>query len=331
MKMLHLRSEWSRMPTGLFAQKLSEIGEYHDISFDPTMPEDELIALIGKYDVLLTIWGNFDIPAKLAEKPGNLKYICNVSGTVKPWTPTEIIESDIVVTNWGDAQAGNIAEGAMALLLSTLKDIPSYVISTRAGINGRGNQVGGTLYNARVAIYGLGVIGIRFVEMIRPFGAKLYVYDPYVENLPDDCTRVNSLDELCQNADILVVHAGRSAETDYSITARHLAMLPDNGVIINTARGEIFVQEDLYAALKNGRLRAGIDVFDADIYPEDHPSRQYPNMTYTSHTIGIPNWPPQDENILAPMYEVALENLTRFKNNEPLKFIMDSVRYFRST
>ena len=333
MKMLHLRSQKSRMPAcdSLFAKKLNEIGEYHDIPLEPHMSEDDIIELIGQYDVLLTIWNNFPVPAKLAQKPGKLRYICNVSGSLNQWIPMEIIESGIEVTNWGDAQANPIAEGAMALLLAALKDIPTFVLKTRAGINGMEGQVNGTLYNSRVGIYGLGFIGMRFLEMIRPFGPVLYVYDPYVKNLPDDCIRVNSLDELCQNCDIFVVHAGRSAETDYSINARHLAMLPDHAVIVNTARGELFVQDDLYAALETGRLRAGIDVFCSDIYPEDHPSRQFPNMIYTSHCVGKALWPPLREGQLARMYEIALENLTRFKNGEPLEFVMDSVRYLRST
>jgi len=316
---------------GLFAKKLNEIGEYYDIPLEPDMTDDDIVDLIGQYDVLLTTWGNCPIPAKLAQKPGNIKYICNVSGSLNPWIPLEIIESNIPVTNWGDAPANNIAEGAMALLLATLKDIPSYVLKTRAGINGMEGQVGGTLYNSRVGIYGLGFIGMRFLEMIRPFGPKLYVYDPYVENLPSDCIRMNSLDELCSNCDIFVVHAGRSEETDYSINAKHLAMLPDHAVIVNTARGELFVQDDLYAALETGRLRAGIDVFCSDEYPADHPSRQYENMIYTSHCVGKAMWPPLRSDQLERMYEVALENLTRFKNGEPLKFIMDVTRYSRST
>jgi len=333
MKILHLRSHRSRMPisSGLFAKKLNEIGEYHDIPLEPHMTEDDIVNLIGQYDVLLTTWNNFPVPAELAKKPGNLKYICNVSGSLNQWIPKEIIESSIPVTNWGDAPANNIAEGAMALLLATLKDIPAFVLKTRDGVNGMEGQVNGTLYNSRVGIYGLGFIGMRFLEMIRPFGPKLYVYDPYVTNLPDDCIRANSLDELCQNCDIFVVHAGRSEETDYSINASHLAMLPDHAVIVNTARGELFVQEDLYAALETGRLRAGIDVFCSDYYPGDHPSRQYTNMIYTSHCVGKALWPPLRDDQLERMYEVALENLTRFKNGEPLKFIMDRVRYSRST
>ena len=331
MKILHLRSQRSRMPGGVFAEKLKKIATYDDIPFDPEMPEEQLIDLIGQYDVLLTIWGHFPIPPALAKKPGNLKYICNVSGTLKDWVPQEIIDSHIIVTNWGDAPANSIAEGAMALLLAALKDIPTFVLNARQGINGRGNYPGGTLYNARVAIYGMGVIALRFVEMIRPFGAKLYVYDPYVDTLPEGCVRVDSLDALCANADILVVHAGRSEETDYSITAKHLAMLPDNGVIVNTARWELFNQKDLFEALKDGRLRAGIDVMDGDHLPKDESARQYPNMMYTSHQVGAADWPPLQDGELPRMYEVALENLTRFKNGEAVKFVMDAHRYARST
>ena len=333
MKMLHLRSERSRMPEpdSLFADKLREIGEYHDIPHDPAMSEEDLIDLIGQYDVLLTIWGHFPLPAGLAKKPGKLRYICNVSGTVRHWIPIEIVEAGILVTNWGDAPANGVAEGAMALLLAALKDIPTYVLNTRAGINGNTGCVSGTLYNARVAIYGLGVIGLRFVEMIRPFGARLFVYDPYVDTLPEGCTRVNSLDELCANADIFVVHAGRSVETDYSITAKHLAMLPDHAVIVNTARGELFNQDDLYAALESGRLRAGIDVLAGENFPENHPARQWPNWVYTSHAISNDDWPPLKDGQMKRMYEIAIENLTRFKNNEPLHFVMDTVRYSRST
>ena len=331
MKMLHLRSHRSRMPVGLFAEKLNEIGEYHDIPHDPSMSEDDIIDLIGQYDVLLTIWGNVPIPCGIAKKPGKLKYICNVSGSLSPWISMDIIKSDIQVTNWGDAPANSVAEGAMALLLAALKDIPTYVLNSRAGLDGRGDCVSGTLYNARVAIYGLGAIGLRFVEMIQPFGAKLFVYDPYIDRMPEGCTRVHSLDELCSNADIFVVHAGRSAETDYSITARHLAMLPDHAVIVNTARGELFKQDDLFAALETGRLRAGIDVFDADIFESHHPARQWPNMVYTFHKISTDTWPPLRDGELERMYEVALENLWRFKGNEPLCFEMDLVRYLRST
>ena len=333
MKALHIRAEYSRMPKGeLFYDKVREICEYHDIPHDYNMSEEDFVDMIGQYDVLITTWNNIPIPASLAKKPGKLKYIINLSGSLNEWIPLELTQSkDFVVTNWGDAQAFRVAEGAVALLFAVLKDMPTYVLNTRAGTRGRGDCVGGTLYKARVGIYGMGYIGVRFVDMIKPFNPKIFVFDPYVENLPEGCIRVSSLDELCANTDIFVVHAGRSPETIDSITARHLAMLPDNAVVINTARGELFVQDDLFAEIKSGRIRAGLDVlyFDDKLEPDD-PIRQCPNFIFSAHSAGGGNWP-VTEGELDLMYEIALDNLRRFKNKQPLKFIMDPVRYMRST
>jgi len=332
MKMLHLRAKRSRMPVdGLFIDKLREIGEYDDIPFDPQMPEEELITLIGQYDVLLTIWGNFPIPPALAQRPGRLGYICNISGSLNEWVPQEIPGSSIQVTNWGDAPAHGVAEGAMALLLAVMKDIPTHVLNVRAGKWGARECAGGTLYGMRVGIYGLGVIGRRFVDMLSPFGTEMMVFDPYIAELPANCARAASLEELFSFADTIVVHAGRSPETIGSITAELLALLPDNGIVINTARGELFDQKALFAELASGRLRAGLDVLSiSDGLVENDPIRQMPNCIFTAHHIGGGDWPVHSDR-LPRMYEICLENLERYKNGTPLEFVMDPVRYARST
>jgi len=332
MKILHLRSQRSRMPKdGVFLDKVREIGEFDDLPFDPAMPEDELIDFIGQYDVLLTTWDNFEVPAKLAERPGKLGYICNLSGSLNEWIPYEITTSSIKVTNWGDAPAFSVAEGAVALLFAVMKDIPMHVLNVRMNKWGVREYPGGTLAGMRVGIYGMGVIGRKFVELLRPFRTIMSVYDPYVAELPEGCTRVNSLEELCAGCDAFVVHAGRSPETIKSIRAEHLALLPDNGIIINTARGELFDQDALFAELKSGRLRAGLDVLSgSDRLVEGDPMRQLPNCIFTAHMVGSEKWPERPER-LPRMYEIGLENLTRYKNGEPLEFIMDPVRYMRST
>ena len=332
MKMLHLRSARSRMPKdGLFVEKIRAIGAYDDIPFDPAMPEDALIDLIGQYDVLLTIWGNFPIPPALAKRPGKLGYICNISGSLNEWVPKEIPESSIRVTNWGDAPAFGVAEGAMALLFAVMKDIPTHVLNVRADKWGARECAGGTLYGMRVGIYGMGVIGRKFVDMLAPFGTEMMVFDPYVTELPAGCARAESLEELFSFADAIVVHAGRSEETIGSITAALLARLPDNGIVINTARGELFDQDALFAELASGRLRAGLDVLGiSDGLEKGDPMRQMPNCIFTAHHIGGGNWPVHSDS-LPRMHEICLENLERYKNGVPLEFVMDPVRYARST
>jgi len=332
MKMLHLRGPQSRMPVeDVFIDKLRTLGTYDDIPLNPDWTEDELVDFIGQYDVLLTIWGNVEVPAALAVRPGKLRYICNLSGSLKEWIPAEIAESSIQVTNWGDAPANGVAEGAMALLLAVMKDIPSHVLNVRAQKWGIPECVGGSLYGMRVGIYGMGVIGRRFAEMLQPFGAVVTAFDPYVDELPEGCTRVESLAALFDGVDAIVVHAGRSPETIGSITAELLAMLPDNGIVINTSRGELFDQAALFEELLAGRLRAGLDVLSVtDTLEENDPIRQIPNCIFTAHCVGAEEWPVYPGK-MARMYEIGLDNLKRFRDGEPLRFVMDPVRYARST
>ena len=332
MKMLHLRSNRSRMPeSGLFIDKLREIGTYDDIPLDPEMSEEALVDFIGQYDVLLTIWGNFEVPALLAKRPGKLGYICHLSGSVAGMIPAEIPASSIQLTNWGDAPANGVAEGAMALLLAVMKDIPTHILNVRDDKWGAKECAGGSLDGMRIGIYGMGVIGRRFVELLAPFGTEMMALDPYVDDLPQGCARANSLEELFSFADTMVVHAGRSAETDNSITAELLALLPDNGIVINTARGELFDQKALFDELKSGRLRAGLDVLSfSDGLEKGDPMRQLRNCIFTAHSISSGGFPERPDK-LERMYTVGLENLTRYKNGEPLRFVMDPVRYARST
>ena len=109
-------------------------------------------------------------------------------------------------------------------------------------------------------------------------------------------------------------------------------MLPDNGVIINTSRGEIIDQEALFDELRSGRLRAGLDVLDNnDSLPHDHEARHWPNLILSCHDIANSQWPVKDSSELSGHEQIALANLKRFLNGEPLEFIVDEHRYQLST
>ncbi len=332
-KMIYIGNVNSRMPTeGPFVDALRELGDLTIIRDGSKMPDKERADLIRQHNILLTMWGSMPVPDEIAEDRGNLEYICNITGEMKHWISLKIIESGIPVTNWGDAPANSIAEGAMALLLAVLKDLHGHIQNVRNGNWEPGeNSPGGTLENLRLGIYGLGVIGVRFVELVKPFGPYIKVYDPYVNELPEGCLRAESLEELFDWAQAVVIHAGLTDETRKSVTADLLARLPDNGIIINTARGDIIDQDALFAELEKGRLRAGLDVLAGpDRVPPDHPARKWENCILTTHSIGRNQWfkPPGG---LSKMELICLDNIRRFINGQPLRFIMDRERYLRST
>lgn len=311
-----------------------------EILLEPGYDEAEYAETIRKYDVLLTGWGAPHVPNELADNPGNLKYICNITGSVGGWIDAPIVESPhLVVTNWGDAAGYGIAEGAVALLMTMLKDIPYFISCARENKDRPGTDTRrvGTLFNTRVGIYGMGYIGRRFVEYLRPFMPEMYAYDPYVENMPEGVTKVNSIDELFSISQIIAIHAGLSPETTGSVTKEHLAMLPDGAIFINTARGPIVDEPALIAEIMSGRIRAGLDVMDQRLNPEnadmpaiDDPVRHVSNAVFTGHHIGGNEWGRDPEKLDFTGIN-CMANLERFAKGEPLQFIIDIDRYNKMT
>lgn len=335
LKLVHIANELPdrKVFPPIFVKALEEIGELRFVTNGANMSDAGRAAILREADVALLGWRGAPIPAMLANDPGKLRYVCNVTGTLKQMLPLEIVNTGIAVSNWGDAKAFDVAEGAMALLLATLKDLHAQVMTVRGGQwKTDPDEFGGTLYESNVGIYGCGAIGRVFVDMLRPFGPVIRLYDPFCSELPEGCIRVGSLRELFANSEIIAIHAGLTDETRNSVTAELLALLPRNGVVVNTARGAIVDQAALFNELRSGRLRAGLDVLEPDYLPEGHEARTWTNCILTAHEI-YRGWPLHGEppKRLERMHKICLDNLRRFSRGEPLRFTMDPIRYARST
>lgn len=315
-----------------FRDALCVFGDLTVIEDADQIPLHERAALIREHHIALTSWGASALPAELAVDRGNLEYICNITGTLRQYVPLDLIDAGIPVTNWGDAPAKPIAEGAMTLLLATLKDLHRRVQLVRNGGWAPPRRgVGDTLHGMNIGVYGFGVIGRAFVDLLRPFGAVVRIYDPYVTDVPADCILVESLDALFERSAVIVIHAGLTDATRGSVTAALLAKLPDGGIIINTARGAIIDQDALFRELEQGRLRAGLDVLEPDMLPPDHPARTWENVIFSAHTIALEWAIVGMYQQLSPIQRIALENIQRHLHGEPLEFLLDRERYLRST
>lgn len=332
MRLLHLAAgtPTAAVLNAMFQARLRELVDVNIVSNGRDLAPAEQLRLFRDHDVALVGWGALPLPMELARDPGRLKYICGYSGTMRAVVPIELVQAGIPLTNWGDAPAHGIAEAAMMLLLAVMKDVHHRVQHIRGGgwkIDQAGH--GGTLQNAVVGVYGCGAIGRRFVEMLRPFGATIRVFDRYVTEIPEGCERVETLESLFDGAHAIVIHAALTPETTHSVTADLLRRLPDHAIVVNTARGGIVDQAALFAELESGRLRAGLDVLEPDSLPPEHPARRWENVILTAHSLGM-GWPGRDGAVsLAQSY--AVDNLRRFIAGEPLRFVLDETRYLRST
>lgn len=294
---------------------------------------EEQLKVFRSHDAVILFHSSMPLPAELASDPGDLRLAGGPIGSMRAYVPRLLIEKGLALFNWGDAPAFGIAEGAFCLLLATLKNLHRQVrIIREDGWKMPLEDTGGSLRNLRLGIYGCGVIGRKFIDFVRPFQPRIRLFDPYLNDPPEGVERVHSLEELFENAQAIVIHAGLTDETRHSVTAGLLARLPRGGVIINTARGAIIDQDALFRELQNGRLRAGLDVLDPDWLPPGHPAKLWDNCLFTGHSVDR-GWPRfgQPRDSLNEAESTVIDNLDRFQHGHPLRFRLSPEQYDRMT
>lgn len=334
MNILHLarRASSQIFTHAAFRKELSSLGGFELVEHAEALPREEVLARIRGADVLLTGHGTLPVPPELAREPGKLQYICHLTGTLHGMVPPEWIESGRLISNWGDAPANELAESALTLLLTLLKEIPRHIRHSQEGLwwEAMPEARPGQLRGLTVGLYGYGFSGKAMVEHLRPFQVKLRIYDPFVKEIPPDAERAETLEQLFSGCHAVSLHAGLTPETRGSVNREILALLPDGAILVNTARGGLVDQEALFAELESGRLRAGLDVLaDKDDLPPEYPARHWPNLVLTRHQLNRTAWPETGE--LRPLHRICLDNLRRFRDGEPLRFRIDPERYRLTT
>jgi D-3-phosphoglycerate dehydrogenase len=154
----------------------------------------------------------------------------------------------------------------------------------------RADLTGQELSEMTVGVIGYGAIGSRVVRLLKVFGCRILVCDPYVQlsagDLRDGVIQT-SLDRLLAESDVVTLHPRVSAETAKMMNAESLSLMKRGAYLVNTARGPLVDYAALLAALKSGHLRgAMLETFDIEPLPEDSPWFELPNVTLTPHIAG---------------------------------------------
>ena len=182
-----------------------------------------------------------------------------------------------------------VAEMAFALALSVTRRVARFDRMLRAGDKVvRPQHLGIGMHGKKVGIVGMGNIGTRIMRKWRgAFDAEIFAYDPYAP--PDRWadfphTRVASLHEMLAHVDLLTLHMPLTDENFHMIGPNELALMKKDAVLINVSRGGIVDEQALYESLKRGHLfGAGLDVFESEPPPADHPLLSLPNVIATPH------------------------------------------------
>ena len=191
----------------------------------------------------------------------------------------------MVVTNVPDYCLDEVADHAMALLLSVARGVTAASREVREGawsVPGSGIH---RLQGRRLALLGVGRIGRRVAERALTFGLRVSGYDPYVEKWDlQGVEQARTLEEAVAEADFVSIHAPLTPENHHLVGERTIAMMRRAPVIVNTARGGLVDLEAVTAALDDGRLSAvALDVTEPEPPPPDHPLRRHPRAVITPH------------------------------------------------
>ena len=192
----------------------------------------------------------------------------------------------VVVTTTPGLNDETCADHSLALLLAAMRRVVEHDASVRRGEWDRGGALTPwDLHAKRVGVVGHGRIGRNVVRRLLGFGTEVKVLDPVATLAPE--LACATLDELLAWADVVMLHAPLTAETERMIGAPQLAAMKPGAVLVNTSRGGLVDEAALYAALASGRLRAAaLDVFE-DEPPSNLALRQLPNVVLSPHIGGL--------------------------------------------
>jgi phosphoglycerate dehydrogenase-like enzyme len=252
---------------------------------------NSLAELAADADVVIGSWGMPRLDATLLARLPELRLVIYAAGSVKGVVSPEMWERGIRVTGGNGPLGRGVAETALGLTIASLKNLWRLAADTAAGGWGAERARVRELFDVTVGVIGAGKAGAHYIELLSAFDVDVLVYDPLLsaEAAAALGARSCDIDSLLRAADVVSIHAPSIPETHHLLNAERLALLKDDAILINTARGTIIDEAALVAELQKGRLFACLDVTDPEPPAADHPLRSLPNCVITAHVAGAVN------------------------------------------
>lgn len=268
---------------------------------DPDVTPEQLPGVLG--DAAIAMIDHTYLPTEIARQCKGLKHVVFLgTGARSYMNPEELAELGIevhLIRGYGDTA---VAECAIALMWAAARDIALMDREMRAGnwLRIDGMQLTGKT----LGLVGFGGIAAEVARIAAGSGMKVIAWN----RTPKTCPGVSfvGLDELLAVSDVVSLHLLLNDETRGFLSRARIAQIKPGAILINTARGAVADEAAMIDALTSGHLRhAGLDVFDIEPLPADHPLTKVPNVTLSAHSAF--RTPEASENLI----HAALEHCRR--------------------
>ncbi len=302
----------------LSAADWKSLGSDMDVTtFNKHLGWDETVIAraLAPFDILVAMRERTAFPRSLLEKLPNLKLLVTAGMRNLSIDVTAARERGVVVCGTGMLPYP-AAEHALALILDLFKKISKENRVMHEG--GWQSEVSEGLNGKTLGILGLGRLGGRVAAAGKALDMRVIAWS---QNLtPERCAEVGAElvaeEQLFREADVISIHLVLSDRTRGLVGADELALMKPTAYLVNTSRGPIVDEAALVAALRNRAIAgAGLDVFDVEPLPKDHPLRSMDNAVLTGHTGFVV------KELYQKVYGEAVEDIAAWMKGEPIRVL----------
>ncbi|WP_297475889.1 D-2-hydroxyacid dehydrogenase [Thermococcus sp.] len=195
-------------------------------------------------------------------------------------------ERGIKVVNSPGASSRSVAELVFGLLLAVARKIAFADRKMREGVWAKKQCMGIELEGKTIGVIGFGRIGYNVAKIANAFGMRVLLYDPYPneERAREVGGTFASLEDLLKESDVVTLHVPLVDATYHLIDEERLKLMKPTAILINAARGAVVDNNALVKALQEGWIAgAGLDVYEEEPLPKDHPLTRLDNVVLTPH------------------------------------------------
>lgn len=280
--------------------------------------EEDAARKLHDFDIVMAMRERTAFPASLVRRLPRLRLFSLTGARAASVDMGALWAQGVTVTRTAGGGTGTAtSELALGLMLAALRHLPLADATTRAGAFQRGVPPGEEAHGKTLGVIGLGNLGRRMAQYGLALGMRVLAWS---QNLTPERAAESSVtyvpkDALLAQADVVTLHLVLSDRTRGMIGADEIARMREGALLINTSRGPLVDEAALVAALRAGRIRAALDVYDREPLPPGHPLLTTPNTVLSPHlgygTVAT----------FRDFYRQSVENVLAFLDGKPIRVV----------
>lgn len=298
-----------------YRKRLEALGDLEIFDSVPSSIEEH-ISRVKDADIVIV--GRYGYSKEALDASRNLRMISVWQTGYDHIDLKKATEKGVIVSNVPDYAFDSVAEMVFALALNLMRRVHIADSKMREGNFDWRNYMGNQLMGKTIGVIGTGSIGKRVIQIAHGFNMNILSVTghPSEERARKLGVKFVDLDVLLAESDIVTLHVPLTPSTEKMIGAGELAKMKKSAILINTARGKVVDEAALVEALKKKEIHgAGLDVFEKEPLPTDHPLTELENVVLTPHIAFL------SEESLDECTYVCVENVERFVAGRPQNIV----------